>query len=119
MTVWNFDMSAAPKSQTVKVMRKVKTAEGLVDREVEEIHPVSVLLAKDDGKVYQSRWIPPRLTASGALLDGGRWSGFSVNAKSIEAWAHWPEHPGAAPKLHTAASHVVAHLYLEDVGGGQ
>lgn len=119
MTVWNFDMSTAPKSKPVKVTRKVKTAEGFVDREVEEIHPVSVLLATDDGKVYQSRWIQPRLTASGALLDGGRWSGFPVNAKSIEAWAHWPEHPGSPAQLHAAASEAFAHFHLEDCGSGQ
>lgn len=85
---WNFDMSQAPRGLTEKVTRIV----GKEERVFETFVPERILAASKDGKVYATHWIPPRLTASGAVLDGDRWTGFN-RGDEPEAWAPWPNHP--------------------------
>src|SRR5688500_1001735 len=86
---FNFDMSTAPRGYEVTVARKVKTAEGVVDREVEEFVHEKVLLATKDGNVLSSKWLPPN-----KFTKNGRWDGFSENSKEPIAWMAWPAHPG-------------------------
>lgn len=107
--MWNFDISAAPRGKTVTVTRKVKTAEGIVDRSVEETRREYILAVHDDGTVVQSYWIPPRHAQSGALLDGNRWSGFNVGKEPI-AWAPWPVF-----EIHANPEEVGAHGDAESV----
>jgi hypothetical protein len=112
---WNLDISTAPRGKTITTTRKVKTAEGVVDRSVEETRREYILAVHADGTVVQSYWIPPRYTQSGALLDGNRWSDFSVGRDPI-AWAPWPVFDFAAASQGEAAVTAPTNVSLP-VGG--
>ncbi len=85
---WNFNMDEAPKGRMVT--KTVKTAKG--ERTFEEFEPQPIIAATKCGLVVKSQWYPPRMTQTGHLLDGNRWSGFGVNDAPI-AWQPWPVHP--------------------------
>lgn len=89
---WNRDISAAPRGKTIQTQRLVKdknSTSGESLRIVSEFRRELILAVHPDGTVAQSYWIPARLTQSGALLEGNRWSGFNLGSEPI-AWAHWP-----------------------------
>lgn len=70
MTRWNFDMSTAPRDPKIKI-----------------------LIADPKSKsVCETYWIPVRLSKSGKVLDGDRWSGFSRGREPL-AWMPMPEYP--------------------------
>lgn len=85
---WNFNMDEAPKGRMVT--KTITTTKG--DRTTEEFVPDAVLVASNCGLVLKSHWMPPKLTQSGSLLDGNRWSGFGVDKGPI-AWMPLPVHP--------------------------
>lgn len=87
--VWNHDITAAPRGRTIQTTRKVKTSDGIVDRQVDEFRRDDILAVHKSGSVDRSYWIPPRYTQGGNLLDGGRWSGFNVGDEPV-AWMPWP-----------------------------
>lgn len=108
---WSFDMSTAPRGKHVTVTRKVKTADGVVDRSVDEFAPEQVWLASSCGKVIKSSWVP----ANGR--HNGYWSGFAQDGGTPPiAWHPYviPAHPGAR----TAVSHKINLPIIDDVGGG-
>ncbi|MBB3521084.1 hypothetical protein [Rhizobium sp. BK456] len=96
---WNHDISAAPRGQQVTVTRKVRTAEGSVDRDFTEHHVAPVWLARADGKVVRSYWVPATKQST------GRWAGFAENEQPV-AWQVFvtPEHPFAAASQGEAAA---------------
>lgn len=85
--MWNHDLSQAPRGKMVPYTRKGK--DGPVQSE--QYRKEYILAVDVHGDVYQSYWIPPRHTQSGALLEGNRWSGFNPGVDPI-AWAPWPEY---------------------------
>lgn len=76
--IWNHDMSAAPKGQTVQ--RMVTTTQG--DKSYEAFEPDYVILASKCGKVGKSYWLPME----------DRWAGFQPG-EEVRAWMPWPTHP--------------------------
>ena len=87
---WNKGMDDAPKGRVVYVTRKI----GKEERTFEEFKREYVLVADRNHAVSMSYFIPPKYTASGALLEGDRWSGFNHGDLPI-AWAEWPKYEGS------------------------
>lgn len=75
---WNFDISEAPRGQTVMQPRKVGDKETMVSTFV----PDRVILATKCGKVTLSEWLPK----------AGRWMMLNGGEQPV-AWQPWPEHP--------------------------
>lgn len=75
---WNFDMSEAPRGETVT--RKQRGKHGEMD--VSVFVPDLIIAASECGKVTLSRWLP----------DQDRWNMFTKDSPPI-AWQPWPEHP--------------------------
>lgn len=90
---WNHDLSQAPRGKMVPYTRKGK--DGPVQSE--QYRKEYILAVDVHGDVYQSYWIPPRYTQTGALLEGNRWSGFNPGVDPI-AWAPWPEYKFQEPQ---------------------
>lgn len=119
MTDFSHDITTAPRGKTITVTRKVKTANGLVDRQFEEFRREDILAVHKSGNVDRSYWIPPKYTASGAILDGGRWSGFNLGENPI-AWAPWPVYEAAQTEA-VARLDSINHQFmaaLDGVGSG-
>lgn len=87
---WSDDISKAPKGEyvttTYQTMVKGKPHEVTKTEHV----PTKILALTKCGKVVDTRWIPAKHTASGAVLDGDRWSGFNRGDAPLR-WALWPD----------------------------
>lgn len=94
---WNFDMSAAPRDPKVKIM--------VAD-------PGSKPGAES---VFESHWIPVRLTSTGKVLEGDRWSGFTRGREPI-AWMPLPEYPHSQSDVGEVAA-VMGHARLANAAG--
>lgn len=118
MTTLTFktDMSQAPKGKTVTVTRKVKTADGLVDKVSMKHVSQPLLVVGPNGHVVLSHWVEPRYTETGYRLKGDCWAGFSPERPPL-AWA--------LPVLNVAGLKASAPInldhipVLDDVGGDQ
>jgi len=77
---WNFDISEAPRGQTVMQPRKVGDKETTVSVFV----PDRVILATKCGKVTPSEYLPKE----------GRWVMLAAGEAPL-AWQPWPAHPTA------------------------
>ena len=86
--IWNHDIAAAPRGQQVTVTRKVRTAEGYAERDFTEHHVAPLWLARADGKVVRSYWVPETKQSA------GRWAGFAENEQPV-VWQPFivPDHP--------------------------
>lgn len=78
MTMWSYDISAAPRGKMVTQTVTVKGEERVRDVFV----PAKVILATKCGKVTLSHYIP----------DEDRWLMLASGEHPV-AWQAWPEHP--------------------------
>lgn len=110
---WNHDISAAPRGHQVTVTRKVRTADGYADRDFTEHHVAPLWLARADGKVVRSYWIPAMKQSA------GRRAGFAEDERPV-AWQHFvtPEHPFAAASQGEAAAPAPKNVSLPEVDMG-
>jgi hypothetical protein len=76
--IWNFDISQAPRGNTVSFT--FETAKG--PREVSRFIPERVILATKCDKVTLSKFIP----------DENRWEMLGKGEEPV-AWMPWPTHP--------------------------
>ncbi len=102
--IWSSDISTAPRGETVQ-RRKIVTVNGeLVERFTPEFIPHPIIAMTKAGEVVKTHWLPPRLSGSGAPLDGGRWSGLATGSDPV-LWAAWPN----AAELQDAAKMEVSN----------
>lgn len=89
-STWSTDISKAPKGRHVETTRQVTVKGEMVDRTISTFVPDKIMALTNCGKIIESQWIPPRLTATGSVLDGDRWSGLNRGSEPV-AWALWPD----------------------------
>jgi hypothetical protein len=111
---FNTDMSQAPKGKTVKTVRKVKTADGLIDKEVTETVKQTILVVSPEGNVVFSHWVEPRYTETDYRLKGDCWAGFSPERPPLA----WALPVVSVAELKASAPINPDHIpVLDDVGG--
>ena len=86
---WSSDIASAPKGEMVATTYQtmVKGKPHLVTKT--EHVTQKILALTSCGKVVSTYWLLPKVSGSGALLDGGRWSGFGTGETPL-LWALWP-----------------------------
>jgi hypothetical protein len=89
-STWSTDISKAPKGRNVETTRLVTVKGETVERTISAFVADQILALTSCGMIIQSQWVPPRLTATGSVLDGDRWSGFNRGDEPV-AWALWPD----------------------------
>lgn len=97
---WSSAMEKAPKGEYVTTITKVMVKGVVQDRERTDHVATKILALTKCGKVITTYWIPEKLTSTGFLLDGDRWSGFTRGVLPL-LWAPWPDADvlmGAVPK---------------------
>jgi hypothetical protein len=84
MSIWNHDISAAPRGKSVTIVRTVKGEE----KPFAETVIAPVWLATQCGRVIKSYWLEK------TKFSPARWAGLGVNEVPV-AWQHFvtPEHP--------------------------
>lgn len=80
MTVWNFDISQAPRGKTIQVERTIGKNTSMIDVHVHDM----IIAAGNNGVVTVSKWLP----------EAERWNMFTKAAPPL-AWMPWPAHPHA------------------------
>jgi hypothetical protein len=95
---WSNDISAAPKGELVEtVMASTRNGKPVEHRKSEHVSPKILALTKC-GKIVSTYWIPEKVTASGTVLGGARWSGLATS-EHLVLWAPWPD-AAALAELH-------------------
>lgn len=89
MTEWNFDMTSAPRGETVVVEQWRKTSDGVKLAKVETFAPDWIWAATAGGEVVKSHFVPPT-----KHHPEGRWMNLHSESEPI-AWLPFvkPSHP--------------------------
>lgn len=102
---WSDDISKAPKGEYVTTTYQTMVKGKPHEVTKTEHAPTKILALTKCGKVVSTYWLPAKQTASGALLDGGRWSGLATGEEPLR-WALWPD----------AAELIATHEALKAAG---
>ena len=100
---WSSDITKAPKGEMVTTPYHQMVKGQAVERSRTEHVPTKILAVTNCGKVVSTYWIPAKHNASGAVLDGDRWSGFNRGDKPL-LWAPWPDAAELAASHHAITS---------------
>ena len=95
---WSADISAAPRGELIEtVLTSTRNGKPVEQRKSEHVSPKILALTKC-GKIVSTYWIPEKLTSTGAVLGGAKWSGLATGEWPV-LWAPWPD-AAALAELH-------------------